>query len=116
MRRAVHEHRPDDRAHGHPAPSMPDPLVEVEVAGRAVRWTCGAADRRDRRRGSARGPSARHDGADGFAWKRHLDATIWLPYRSNQMVATMLEEIVGFPDRIARTVELAHPPATVWAA
>ena len=28
----------------------------------------------------------------------------------------MLEEIVGFPDRIARTVELAHPPAKVWAA
>jgi uncharacterized protein YndB with AHSA1/START domain len=23
---------------------------------------------------------------------------------------------VGFPDRIERTVELAHPPATVWAA
>ena len=23
---------------------------------------------------------------------------------------------MGFPDRIARTVDLAHPPATVWAA
>jgi len=23
---------------------------------------------------------------------------------------------VGFPDRIERTIELAHPPATVWAA
>jgi uncharacterized protein YndB with AHSA1/START domain len=23
---------------------------------------------------------------------------------------------VGFPDRIERTVEIAHPPATVWAA
>jgi uncharacterized protein YndB with AHSA1/START domain len=23
---------------------------------------------------------------------------------------------MGFPDRIERTVELAHPPATVWAA
>ena len=23
---------------------------------------------------------------------------------------------MGFPDRIVRTVELAHPPATVWAA
>jgi uncharacterized protein YndB with AHSA1/START domain len=26
------------------------------------------------------------------------------------------EVVVGFPDRIERTVELAHPPATVWAA
>jgi uncharacterized protein YndB with AHSA1/START domain len=23
---------------------------------------------------------------------------------------------MGFPDRIERTVELAHPPAKVWAA
>jgi uncharacterized protein YndB with AHSA1/START domain len=23
---------------------------------------------------------------------------------------------MGFPDRIERTMELAHPPATVWAA
>jgi uncharacterized protein YndB with AHSA1/START domain len=23
---------------------------------------------------------------------------------------------MGFPDRIERTVEIAHPPATVWAA
>ena len=23
---------------------------------------------------------------------------------------------MGFPDRIERTVELAHPPASVWAA
>ena len=23
---------------------------------------------------------------------------------------------MGFPDRIERTLELAHPPATVWAA
>ena len=23
---------------------------------------------------------------------------------------------MGFPDRIERSVELAHPPATVWAA
>jgi uncharacterized protein YndB with AHSA1/START domain len=28
----------------------------------------------------------------------------------------MLEVIMGFPDRIERTMELAHPPATVWAA
>jgi uncharacterized protein YndB with AHSA1/START domain len=27
-----------------------------------------------------------------------------------------VEVIVGFPDRIERTVELAHPPAKVWAA
>jgi uncharacterized protein YndB with AHSA1/START domain len=23
---------------------------------------------------------------------------------------------MGFPDRIERTVEIAHPPATVWGA
>ena len=28
----------------------------------------------------------------------------------------MMEAIVGFPDRIERTVEIAHPPAKVWAA
>jgi uncharacterized protein YndB with AHSA1/START domain len=27
-----------------------------------------------------------------------------------------LEAVVGFPDRIERTVELAHPPQEVWAA
>jgi uncharacterized protein YndB with AHSA1/START domain len=27
-----------------------------------------------------------------------------------------LEDAMGFPDRIERTVELAHPPARVWAA
>jgi uncharacterized protein YndB with AHSA1/START domain len=27
-----------------------------------------------------------------------------------------MEAAMGFPDRIERTVELAHPPATVWAA
>jgi len=27
-----------------------------------------------------------------------------------------LEDIMGFPDRIERTVELAHPPGKVWAA
>jgi uncharacterized protein YndB with AHSA1/START domain len=28
----------------------------------------------------------------------------------------LLEALVGFPDRIERTVELAHPPGQVWAA
>jgi uncharacterized protein YndB with AHSA1/START domain len=28
----------------------------------------------------------------------------------------LVEVVVGFPDRIERTLELAHPPATVWAA
>jgi uncharacterized protein YndB with AHSA1/START domain len=28
----------------------------------------------------------------------------------------MLEDIMGFPDRIERTLELAHPPVKVWAA
>jgi uncharacterized protein YndB with AHSA1/START domain len=28
----------------------------------------------------------------------------------------MREAVVGFPDRIERTVEIAHPPAKVWAA
>jgi uncharacterized protein YndB with AHSA1/START domain len=28
----------------------------------------------------------------------------------------LLEVDMGFPDRIERTVELAHPPAKVWAA
>jgi uncharacterized protein YndB with AHSA1/START domain len=28
----------------------------------------------------------------------------------------MTEASMGFPDRIERTVELAHPPAAVWAA
>jgi uncharacterized protein YndB with AHSA1/START domain len=27
-----------------------------------------------------------------------------------------MEAVMGFPDRIERTVEIAHPPATVWAA
>jgi uncharacterized protein YndB with AHSA1/START domain len=27
-----------------------------------------------------------------------------------------MEVVVGFPDRIERTVEIAHPPANVWAA
>jgi uncharacterized protein YndB with AHSA1/START domain len=27
-----------------------------------------------------------------------------------------MEAIVGFPDRIERTVEIAHPPTRVWAA
>jgi uncharacterized protein YndB with AHSA1/START domain len=27
-----------------------------------------------------------------------------------------LEDDMGFPDRIERTVEIAHPPAKVWAA
>jgi uncharacterized protein YndB with AHSA1/START domain len=27
-----------------------------------------------------------------------------------------VEEVVTFPDRIERTVEIAHPPAKVWAA
>jgi uncharacterized protein YndB with AHSA1/START domain len=27
-----------------------------------------------------------------------------------------MEEAMGFPDRIERTVELAHPPGKVWAA
>jgi uncharacterized protein YndB with AHSA1/START domain len=27
-----------------------------------------------------------------------------------------VEVIMGFPDRIERTMELAHPPASVWAA
>src|SRR5260370_7750359 len=28
----------------------------------------------------------------------------------------LLEDIMGFPDRIERTVELAHPLGKVWAA
>jgi uncharacterized protein YndB with AHSA1/START domain len=28
----------------------------------------------------------------------------------------MKEELMAFPDRIERTVEIAHPPAKVWAA
>jgi uncharacterized protein YndB with AHSA1/START domain len=28
----------------------------------------------------------------------------------------MKEAVVGFPDRIERTVEIAHPPAKVWSA
>src|ERR1700735_1716567 len=28
----------------------------------------------------------------------------------------MREVLMGFPDRIERTVEIAHPPAKVWAA
>jgi uncharacterized protein YndB with AHSA1/START domain len=32
------------------------------------------------------------------------------------MVAIQWEAVMGFPDRIERTVELAHPPVKVWAA
>jgi len=28
----------------------------------------------------------------------------------------MMEAVMAFPDRIERTVEIAHPPAKVWAA
>jgi uncharacterized protein YndB with AHSA1/START domain len=28
----------------------------------------------------------------------------------------MMEAVMAFPDRIERTVEIAHPPAEVWAA
>ena len=28
----------------------------------------------------------------------------------------LLEDVVGFPDRIERTVQIAHPPGKVWAA
>jgi uncharacterized protein YndB with AHSA1/START domain len=28
----------------------------------------------------------------------------------------MMEAVVAFPDRIERTIEIAHPPAKVWAA
>jgi uncharacterized protein YndB with AHSA1/START domain len=28
----------------------------------------------------------------------------------------MMEEAMAFPDRIERTIEIAHPPAKVWAA
>jgi|SRR5215469_6937377 len=28
----------------------------------------------------------------------------------------MMEAVMAFPDRIERTVEIAHPPASVWAA
>ena len=28
----------------------------------------------------------------------------------------LLEGVMGFPDRIERTVEIAHPPDQVWAA
>src|SRR5260370_42380511 len=28
----------------------------------------------------------------------------------------MMEAVVAFPDRIERAVEIAHPPAKVWAA
>ena len=27
-----------------------------------------------------------------------------------------MEELVPFPDRIERSIEIAHPSATVWAA
>jgi uncharacterized protein YndB with AHSA1/START domain len=27
-----------------------------------------------------------------------------------------MEDVMGFPDRIERTIEIAHPPRTVWAA
>src|SRR6266550_5479038 len=45
-----------------------------------------------------------------------VDATKRLPYGGNQSVATSLEAVMAFPDRIERTVEIAHPPAKVWAA
>lgn len=32
------------------------------------------------------------------------------------MVAIQAEVTIGFPDRIERTVQIAHPPAKVWAA
>ncbi|HET9520980.1 MAG TPA: SRPBCC domain-containing protein [Candidatus Limnocylindrales bacterium] len=35
---------------------------------------------------------------------------------SNHMVATRQEAQMSFPDRIERTLEIAHPPARVWAA
>src|SRR6266849_9225630 len=45
-----------------------------------------------------------------------VDATSRLLYYGNRSVATLLEAVMGFPDRIERTVEVAHPPGKVWAA
>src|ERR1700691_4043378 len=47
---------------------------------------------------------------------RKVDATIRLLYGCNRSVATWWRAVMGFPDRIERTVELAHSPARVWAA
>jgi uncharacterized protein YndB with AHSA1/START domain len=45
-----------------------------------------------------------------------IDATSRLPYDGNQTVATQWRLDMAFPDRIERTVEIAHPPNKVWAA
>ena len=48
---------------------------------------------------------------------RGLDATDRLLYLgSNERLLYTKEAVMGFPDRIERTVEIAHPPARVWAA
>jgi uncharacterized protein YndB with AHSA1/START domain len=35
---------------------------------------------------------------------------------ATQWLLCIQEAVMGFPDRMERTVEIAHPPATVWAA
>src|SRR5260221_11019577 len=45
-----------------------------------------------------------------------VDATSRLLYYGNRSVATLLEAVMGFPDRIERTGEVAHPPGKVLAA
>src|ERR1700760_5093108 len=41
---------------------------------------------------------------------------MWQPGRCDISKASTREVGMGFPDRIERTMELAHPPARVWAA
>src|ERR1700760_221001 len=41
---------------------------------------------------------------------------MWQPGRCDISKASTREVGMGFPDRIERTVELAHPPTKVWAA
>ncbi|MCO1656999.1 SRPBCC domain-containing protein [Pseudonocardia sp. S2-4] len=52
---------------------------------------------------------------DGGPTATPLDATHRLPYGHDQLVAAR-RSAVGFPDRIERTVEIAHPPQRVWTA
>ena len=45
-----------------------------------------------------------------------FDATIWLPYGYSNQAVAIRRCVMGFPDRIERSINLAHPPTKVWQA
>src|SRR5688572_16338112 len=68
----------------------------------------------------SRSSTRRHPSIDAFEWAIFGGLTQLhgcYSLSSNRMVAIYTQEaVMGFPNEIERTVEIAHPPARVWAA